>query len=673
MDHRQRSRAAMSRTIAAIAAGALVLGTTTALGAASPANAAIGAVAADAPVTQDITLDKPVYRTPFFPIATATLAASGGSGEITYSAGAITGPNGDTGGNIEIVGDTAKINMNQQDPVGEYSFPYTATDSAGESSTSTVRFSIENLLANVRDLRFTTSKDKPFDAWPYARDPETGGPFPWTWTENSFSYGEPEHGELVKFFTPPEDPSDSVASNFAAIQHKITYVPDPGFVGTDSFTYTLTDGDGDESTGSITVDVVDPGTTARGVLNDVRYRCAFAIRANMETGEIGNENDPVDPGTSNLVNMVMGGDVTFRVDVRAHMPTTLAPGEKFKVRDTAIDLKMAQPMAELLAGSDITAAPVDAPPPLDEAGFGQIEVGGAATATAVFTESATGKSYEVPMSGLRSAMVPMSLPIPSDGVRIPVMGGLPELTAPRSGELSVSMPKKFFINSILNPGVLGGMIKKVGLDCTAMEGESLVIASAPIVDPVASKVAASASTVRYGVAAPKVNVSVAPAGATGTVEVRKGTTVLGKAKVAGGKASVTLPRTALKPGAHTLSVRYSGDVRTKASTGSVRVSVTKAKASLTAKVTTKKVVAKKTRAKVRVTVKAPGVKPGGTVAIYAKGKKIGTAKVGSSGIATVTLKKLPKAGKVTLKVRYLGSATTGAATKTIKVAVKKRR
>ncbi len=119
-------------------------------------------------------------------------------------------------------------------------------------------------------------------------------------------------------------------------------------------------------------------------------------------------------------------------------------------------------------------------------------------------------------------------------------------------------------------------------------------------------------------------------------------------------------------------MRYLGDAKTKPSSTSVRLAVLKAKASVAAKVTTKKVVAGKTRAKVRVTVKASGFTPSGRVAVYYRGKKVGTATLRKNGSAVVRLKKLSKAGRATLRVRYLGNATTGAATKTVKISVKRR-
>ncbi|WP_370617156.1 DUF6801 domain-containing protein [Mumia qirimensis] len=707
--------------------------------------------AAGSVTTEDITVDEPFYRGAFATQRSVTLAGSGGEGDLTYKLGRVEGAG--TNVALTLTGDEVAVTPSEDTPPGAYRFDYTATDTTGQSSTSTVRFTVVNAEPIVKDRTFTTTKDKPFDGWPWARDLDSQGPFVWNVNETRFTYGEPKHGTIETFFEADADPA-STASIFAAIQHKYTYVPDPGFVGTDSFTVTMTDKTGDSSTGTVTIKVDEPAAAAPGVLNDVRYRCEFAIGVDSSGMPTSDPDAAIDPFWSDIVGGIMGGDATFRVDVKAHMPALLAPGEKFTVPDTDITLKMAQPMAELLGGTDFTTTPAGSYPPVEEAGFGQTAVAGGAKATAVFTETASGESYEIPMSGLKSETVPMTTPVPADGVAIPVKGGLPELTAPETGALTVSMPKKMFITSELTPGVIGGFIKTVGLDCTAMEGENLAIGTVEVDDPptasdvmatttagksvavtlkgtepdgqdlsyeaaapshgtvkvdgakatytpkagfvgndtftytvsdgsheatakvtvtvgkAATTVRASASATRYGTSS-RIAVSVSPS-AGGRVEVLRGTQVLARTTVVGGRASVLLPRTALKPGTHTLAVRYLGDTSTKPSTTSVRVSVTKAKAAVAAKVTTKKVVVKKTRAKVRVTVKASGITPSGKVAVYFRGKKVGTATLSRNGTALLRLKKLPKAGKGTLKVRYLGNATTGAATKTIKVRVVRR-
>ncbi|WP_370618375.1 RCC1-like domain-containing protein [Mumia sp. Pv 4-285] len=218
--------------------------------------------------------------------------------------------------------------------------------------------------------------------------------------------------------------------------------------------------------------------------------------------------------------------------------------------------------------------------------------------------------------------------------------------------------------------------KRISVSQTATKGEDAVTATsgqtaAVVPATVSSRLTASAATVRYGTA-PQVQVNLAPHNATGTVEVRKGSALLGRASVRAGRATVVLSRTALGPGHHVLNVRYIGDATTTPSTFALRLNVAKANAKVATRVKTKKIVAKKTKAKIAVTVRATGVRAGGTVAVYRGKKKIGTARLKSNGTAVVTLKKLKKAGKTKLTIRYLGSSTINKATKTIKVKIRKR-
>ncbi|WP_370618372.1 Ig-like domain repeat protein [Mumia qirimensis] len=219
--------------------------------------------------------------------------------------------------------------------------------------------------------------------------------------------------------------------------------------------------------------------------------------------------------------------------------------------------------------------------------------------------------------------------------------------------------------------------KRISIEQTATQGSETAkatsTATAPVARPqVASSLRASAGTVRYGTTTPRVSVTLSPSNATGRVDLYKGTRRLSSGNSIAGRATLTLAKTTLAPGTHTLTVRYAGNTTTKPSATTVRVGVAKANAAIAAKAKTKKIVAKKTKAKIAVTVRATGVRAGGTVAVYQGKKKIGTARLKSNGTAVVTLKKLKKAGKTKLTIRYLGSSTINKATKTIKVKIRKR-
>ena len=217
--------------------------------------------------------------------------------------------------------------------------------------------------------------------------------------------------------------------------------------------------------------------------------------------------------------------------------------------------------------------------------------------------------------------------------------------------------------------------KKITVMQTATRGgktfEANSTATAAVTPPqVVSSVRASAGGVRYGVA-PRVAVSLSPAAASGRVDVFRGGSRLGSANAVGGRATVVLGRTALPVGTHTLSVRYAGNSATLPSSGSVRVSVAKASSGLRAKVSPKKIVRKKTKAKVAVRISSTSPVKSGRVTVKLGRKTIGKATVSRSGRVTVKLKKFPKAGTVKIKVIYSGNGTTGAVSKTVKVKVRR--
>jgi len=217
--------------------------------------------------------------------------------------------------------------------------------------------------------------------------------------------------------------------------------------------------------------------------------------------------------------------------------------------------------------------------------------------------------------------------------------------------------------------------KKLSYRTTAVKDGASVVstssATAAVAPPqVVSSVRASAGGVRYGVA-PRVAVSLSPVAASGRLDVFRGGSRLGSANAVGGRATVVLGRTALPVGAHTLSVRYAGNSATLPSSGSVRVSVAKASSGLRAKVSPKKIVRKKTKAKVAVRISSTSPVKSGRVTVKLGRKTIGKATVSRSGRVTVKLKKFPKAGTVKIKVIYSGNGTTGAVSKTVKVKVRR--
>jgi uncharacterized repeat protein (TIGR02543 family) len=156
----------------------------------------------------------------------------------------------------------------------------------------------------------------------------------------------------------------------------------------------------------------------------------------------------------------------------------------------------------------------------------------------------------------------------------------------------------------------------------------------------------------------KVTVTGGGTAATGMVELKDGTKLIGTATLSAGSATVTLPKT-LTVGSHNLTASYGGSTLLMASSAAKSFTVTKAKASVAGKLAKKSVTAS-AKDKLTVTVAASGVVATGKVTVK-DGKKTLVSKTLANGKVVVTLPKLKK-GKHKLTVVYAGSATVSAAT-----------
>jgi hypothetical protein len=188
--------------------------------------------------------------------------------------------------------------------------------------------------------------------------------------------------------------------------------------------------------------------------------------------------------------------------------------------------------------------------------------------------------------------------------------------------------------------------------------EALTVTKGP------AELAASAPTKAYG-AAGSVTVTVGGAAGiapTGSVKVSEGTTVLGTKALAGGKVTITLPKTAAVK-KHSLKVEYVGNDSYSSSTATVSFTVTKGTAKAPTFKPKGKVSAKKAgSATITVAAAAGLAKPGGKVKVtLTKGRstKTVTAKLGGKGTVLAKLPKLTK-GKWSVKVTYLGDGTYAA-------------
>ncbi|WP_127479357.1 M14 family metallopeptidase [Nocardioides pantholopis] len=120
-----------------------------------------------------------------------------------------------------------------------------------------------------------------------------------------------------------------------------------------------------------------------------------------------------------------------------------------------------------------------------------------------------------------------------------------------------------------------------------------------------------------------------------------------------------------KAGSVPVTATYSGDDLTAASSSAPVVMQVKAAAKVTSKVAVVKVapgrITRGTRPRLTVKVTASAA-VSGKVVVRSGGRLLGTAKVNAKGRAVLTLAKLGKPGRKTLKVRYTGSSTVKAST-----------
>ncbi|MBW9209530.1 Ig-like domain repeat protein [Mumia sp. zg.B21] len=173
----------------------------------------------------------------------------------------------------------------------------------------------------------------------------------------------------------------------------------------------------------------------------------------------------------------------------------------------------------------------------------------------------------------------------------------------------------------------------------------------------------------YGRAA-RVGVSVARGAtyAAGTVALTAGSRSLGTVRLSRGAATVAVPA-GLAVGTHQIIASYRADF--SPTTAAVRTAVRITKAGTDTKVRlSKKKVTRKQRAKVTVTVTGRGtaIRPTGTVTVFNGKKRVGRATLTAArrGAVTVTLPRLKKRGKHTLRIVYGGSsAFTGSSARAV--------
>ncbi|MBC7809526.1 MAG: cadherin-like domain-containing protein, partial [Burkholderiales bacterium] len=115
--------------------------------------------------------------------------------------------------------------------IGTTAFNYSVSDADGASCEGTISISVYGPL-HIEDATFYTNYETPINIFITI----TGGLPP-----NDYSFGEPAHGELI-------------------VTENLTYIPDAGFSGVDTFTISDTDALGSTTTATMTIHVSAPIT-----------------------------------------------------------------------------------------------------------------------------------------------------------------------------------------------------------------------------------------------------------------------------------------------------------------------------------------------------------------------------------------------------------------------------
>jgi hypothetical protein len=175
-----------------------------------------------------------------------------------------------------------------------------------------------------------------------------------------------------------------------------------------------------------------------------------------------------------------------------------------------------------------------------------------------------------------------------------------------------------------------------------------------------SSATASIARVAYGSTA-KATVTVRGAGSTpaGTVKIYRGSTVLAAGNLSKGTVAISLPR--MNPGSYALTVKYLGSSRHLPVASRVTLVVSKARPTVAASISGSMTPSGTHR--ISISVKKSSPAPSGKVTVYRGSKAVGSAKLGRSGTATITLPKLGVGGygfKVSYPgdVRYSGASTS---------------
>ncbi len=186
-----------------------------------------------------------------------------------------------------------------------------------------------------------------------------------------------------------------------------------------------------------------------------------------------------------------------------------------------------------------------------------------------------------------------------------------------------------------------------------------------------SSVTVTVDPLTYGTAGSvRVRVDADGSAVGGTVTLLDGTRTISSATLVAGAATLDIPATALEPGSHQLTVRYSGADGVNASATTLVVQVAKAASTTSVTASPGVLKVKKDTTTVTVSVTATGVQPTGTAAVYVDGVRLGQITL-SGGRGSLVVSPLATEGTKAVEVRYAGDVHVAASSDTTTVRVTK--
>lgn len=223
------------------------------------------------------------------------------------------------------------------------------------------------------------------------------------------------------------------------------------------------------------------------------------------------------------------------------------------------------------------------------------------------------------------------------------------------GKATIALSKTLAVGTHKLTAVFAGS-SIVGASTSAVTTLTVTKAAAAV------KVSLTKTSVTYNSTSVKATVAVTAAGVvpTGTVTLKDGAKTIKSVALAGGKATVTLPKN-IAVGTHKFQVTYAGNtVVATAKSATATLTVKKVNPTVSAKLAASKI-NKAARGKVTVTIKAAGVVPTGKVTVKEGSRSLAslTLKTANKGVAAIVLPKLA-AGSHKLSVSYAGSTTVAA-------------